>query len=147
MSKPFDLHDYSDIIDLPAPAFSHRRRMTMTERGAQFSPFAALTGYDAAVEEAARLTDRRAELTEDKKEEIDAKLRLAVGNESEGEITVTYFVPDAKKSGGAYRTRIGTALRVDEYESVLIMADGYRIRLDAIREIEGDMFKDLEGES
>ncbi len=147
MSKPFDLHDYSDILDMPAPTFSHRRRMTMVERGAQFAPFAALTGYEAAVEEAARLTDRRAELSEDKKEEIDAKLRLVVSSESDGEITVTYFIPDVKKSGGAYRTRIGTALRVDEYESVLIMADGYRISLDAIREIEGDMFEDLEGES
>ena len=147
MAREFELHDYSDIIDLPAPTFPHRRKMTMVERGAQFSHFAALTGYDAAVEEAARLTDRRAELTEDKKEEIDAKLRLAASNESDGEITVTYFIPDAKKSGGAYRTRIGVALRVDEYESFLIMADGYKISLDAIREIEGDMFKDLETES
>lgn len=147
MSREFDLHDYSDIIDLPAPSFPHRRKMTMVERGAQFSPFAALTGYEAAVEETARLTDKKAALTDDKKEELNAKLRLAVDDQTNAEITVTYFVPDGKKSGGAYRTRIGTTLRVDEYESVLIMADGYRIPLTTIREIEGDMFKDLEAES
>ena len=144
MSKPFDLHDYSDIMDMPPPTFPHRHKMSMVERGAQFAPFAALTGYDAAVEEAARLTDRQAELTDDKKEELNARLHLATSNEAVGEITVTYFVPDAKKSGGAYRTRIGTALRVEEYESALVMTDGYRIPLETIREIDGDMFKDLE---
>ena len=119
----------------------------MTERGAQFAPFAALTGYDDAVEEAARLTDRQASLTEDKKDELNTRLHLATCEKASGEITVTYFVPDAKKSGGAYRTRIGKALRVDEYRSTLVMMDGYQIPLDAIREIEGDMFKDLEIES
>ena len=147
MPKPFDLHDYSDIMDIPPPTFPHRHKMSMVERGAQFAPFAALTGYDAAVEEAARLTDRQAELTDDKKEELNAKLRLATSHPANAEIIVTYFVPDEKKSGGAYRTRIGTALRVDEYESVLVMADGYRIPLESIREIDGDMFKDLEVES
>ena len=147
MSKPFDLHDYSDIMDMPAPSFSHRRRMTMVERGAQFAPFAALTGYDAAVEEAARLTDCQAELTEDKKAELNEKLRFATGGEAGGEIAVTFFVPDEKKSGGAYRTRIGTALRVDEYEATLVMADGFSIPLEAIREIDGDMFKDFDVES
>ena len=92
---------YDDIIRLSRPVSEKHPRMSMTDRAAQFSPFAALTGYDAAVQETARRTDARIELDEDAKEEIDRRLRQLQPGEP---VTVTYFRPDDRKAGGAYLT-------------------------------------------
>ena len=92
---------YDDIIRLSRPVSEKHPRMSMTDRAAQFSPFAALTGYDAAVQETARRTDARIELDEDAKEEIDRRLRELQPGEP---VTVTYFRPDDRKAGGAYLT-------------------------------------------
>ena len=92
---------YDDIIRLSRPVSEKHPRMSMTDRAAQFSPFAALTGYDAAVQETARRTDARIELDEDAKEEIDRRLRQLQPGEP---VTVTYFRPDDRKVGGAYLT-------------------------------------------
>ena len=92
---------YDDIIRLSRPVSEKHPRMSMTDRAAQFSPFAALTGYDAAVQETARRTDARIELDEDAKEEIDRRLRELQPGEP---VTVTYFRPDDRKVGGAYLT-------------------------------------------
>jgi len=92
---------YDDIIRLSRPVSEKHPRMSMTDRAAQFSPFAALTGYDAAVQETARRTDARIELDEDAKEEIDRRIRELQPGEP---VTVTYFRPDDRKAGGAYLT-------------------------------------------
>lgn len=101
---------HDDIIDLPHPTSATHPRMSMIDRAAQFSPFAALTGHGAAIEETARLTDQRIELTEDKKAVLDKKLHLLL--ETSGEGTFTYFLPDKRKDGGAYVTTVGTVKKL-----------------------------------
>ena len=129
---------YGDIIDLPHYVSKTRPQMSMVDRAAQFSPFSALTGYDAAVTETARLTDEQAELDEGRIAALDERLqgvrdRIVKGERPE--ITVTYFQPDEKKSGGSYVTVVGTVKRVDEYARVIEMMAGNRILIDRIYEI------------
>lgn len=145
MKGEFDLHDYSDIIDLPHHVSPNRRRMSSAERGAQFSPFAALTGYEAAVEEAARLTDEKRELSEEMKSVIDAKLQLLSDTiAGDRTVTVIHFVPDARKSGGKYVSTVGAVMRVDASLGCIIMSDGKRIAIENIRDIDGDIFGNFE---
>ncbi len=103
--------------------------MTRQDRAAQFSPFAALTGYEAVIAESGRLTDAKTELTDSSVEEINEKLQRLTKNDA---VTVTYFVPDKNKSGGRYVTVTGFFKRVDTCEQVLLLADGSAICLDAI---------------
>ncbi|MCD8005221.1 MAG: hypothetical protein LUE91_06155, partial [Oscillospiraceae bacterium] len=96
-------HDYSDIINLPHHVSATRPHMSMHDRAAQFSPFAALTGYDAAVKETARLTDQRAELDDDMKEKLSERINLLQENLAAAPaVEITYFIPDERKEGGAY---------------------------------------------
>ena len=118
---------YDSIIDLPHHVSAKRKHMSMTERAAQFSPFAALNGYEDAVSETARLTDGRVDLDEYEKEEIDRKLREIMESDEDLPVTLTYFRPDAKKSGGAYLTLNGKVSDIDEVERVVIMESGARI--------------------
>ena len=107
---------YNDIIDLPHHISTTRPRMSMLDRAAQFSPFAALTGYDAAIKETGRLTGQRIELTEECRAVLDRKQQVLLENLAEHpEVSVTYFVPDERKSGGAYVTVAGRVKKVDEY--------------------------------
>ena len=100
MKKPFDLHDYEDILHLPHHVSSVHKPMSRVDRAAQFSPFAALTGYDDDVTEAARLTDTRVSLSEEAMEELDRKqLYLSEIVDSHPVLRVTYFVPDSRKEG------------------------------------------------
>lgn len=127
---------YDDIIDLPRPKSAHEP-MPMGDRAAQFSPFAALTGYEDAIDETARLTDARVELGESAVEELERKLTdLAARISERPEISVTYFVPDARKEGGAYVTRTGTLKRIDELGRELVFADGARIAVGDIISVE-----------
>lgn len=127
---------YDDIIDLPHHVSTTHHRMSMLERAAQFQPFRALTGYEDAVRETARLTDDRVELTEDEKALLDGKLqRLADNLASHPLVTVTYFQPDKKKTGGAYVTTTGQLKKIDDFEGVLILLGGERIVIDEILEI------------
>ena len=127
MSGPYD-----DIIDLPHPTSERHPRMPMANRAAQFSPFAALSGYDDAVKETARLTDSKAELTEEEKAILDAKLqRLAPGENA----AITYFQPDAKKQGGACLTASGEIKRIDGAAREIVLTDGRRIPIDDILEV------------
>ena len=127
---------YDDIIDLPHHVSTTHHRMSMLERAAQFQPFRALTGYEDAVRETARLTDDRVELTEDEKALLDGKLqRLADNLASHPLVTVTYFQPDKKKSGGEYVTTTGQLKKIDDFEGVLILLGGERIVIDEILEI------------
>lgn len=137
-----DVHCYDDIIDLPHHEPTTRPRMAMENRAAQFSPFAALTGYDEATREEARLVDMKQELSEDMKDMIDAKLAVIAQHIKEKpEISVTYFQPDEKKTGGRYTTVSGNVKKLDGVERVIIMTDGTKIPIGDVRLIEGDLFR------
>lgn len=135
---------YDDIINLPHHTSPKRPRMSMIDRAAQFSPFAALTGYDAAIKETGRLTDQRIELTEDSRAVLDRKQQLLVDNlANHPEVSVTYFVPDERKVGGAYVTVTGRVKKVDDYQRLLILTDGTKIPLDEILDMESGLFRSL----
>lgn len=126
---------YDDIIHLPHHISSTRPRMSAIDRAAQFSPFAALTGYDTSIKESARLTDARIELDDSQKEEIGEKLRLVTG-QLDAEIKITYFLPDTKKTGGKYVLAAGAVKKVDEYERMIIMGDGKQIPIDEVIDVD-----------
>ncbi len=125
---------YDDIIHLPHPTSARHPRMPMIDRAAQFSPFAALVGHGAAIEETARLTDRKIELTEDEKTLLDEKLRLLL--ETGGEGVFTYYLPDERKDGGAYITAEGAVKRIDPLEGRVVLKNGTAIHIEDILEIE-----------
>lgn len=132
--------EYDDIIRLPHHISPARRRMSMTDRAAQFSPFAALTGHDAAIRETGRLTHQKIQLAEDSLEALDRTQRLlARSSENHPEISVTYFVPDQLKPGGEYITVSGNLKKQDPLEGVLVLTDGTRIPLRDILELRGDL--------
>lgn len=134
---------YDDILHLPHPTSKRHPRMPIVDRAAQFSPFAALTGHRAAIEETARVTDHRIELDEDAREQLDQKLRLLMERINEQpEITVTWFSPNEKKAGGQYRTATGKLKRIDTQESRLILTDGNQIPLEDLLEIRSESFQD-----
>lgn len=133
---------YDDIINLPHHISATRSHMTAIDRAAQFSPFAALTGYEAAIKETARLTDERVDLDEYAKDALREKLQIITDRIKEHpEITITYFQPDAKKKGGAYVTAVGSAKKIDEYEQVVVMTDGTVIPIDETISIDGQIFE------
>ena len=135
---------YEDIINLPHHVSKTRPQMSMLDRAAQFSPFAALTGYDAAIKETGRLTDEKIELDEDTKAALDMKQAYLIEMiDEQPEITIIYFLPDARKSGGAYVTVTGNLKRFDEYERLLIMTNGKKIPMDDIANFECDLFKGM----
>ena len=122
------MSNYDDIKHLTRPQYDALHPMSMHDRAAQFSPFAALVGYDDAVAETARLTDSRAVLTEDEMFELNANLnRLLDRLDEQPEISVTYFVPDEKKSGGKYVEKVGVVRIYDSYAGELVFTDGVRI--------------------
>ena len=134
---------YDDIIHLPHPTSHRHPRMPISDRAAQFSPFAALTGHKAAIEETARVTDRRIELDEDAKEQLDQTLQLLLERfDEQPEITVTWFSPDKKKAGGQYHTTTGKLKRIDTQESRLILTDGTQIPLEDLLRIRIESFQD-----
>ena len=137
---------YYDIINLPHHVSKTRPQMSMLDRAAQFSPFAALTGYDAAIKETGRLTDEKIEMDEDRKGALDMKQAYLIEMiDEQPEISITYFLPDTKKSGGAYVTVTGNLKRFDEYERLLILTDGKKIPIDDIADIESDLFRGMLG--
>ena len=132
---------YDDIIDLPHHVSPTRRHMSDSERAAQFAPFAALTGYDAAIEETARLTEDALASNEERTRELDAKLRLlqrALADRPE--ITVTYFVPDERKAGGAYRTVTGKLCAIRVIDQQIVLEDGTEILMECIESLDGALF-------
>ena len=133
--------NYDDILHLPHHISKTRPRMSRQNRAAQFSPFAALTGYEAVIRETARLTDYRTELTEDEMAELDARLRLAV--ELDAEVTVTWFKSDAFKDGGSYISTAGHIEKVDELNHILIVGNGIRIPIQEITAIDGVIFNSI----
>ena len=137
---------YEDIINLPHHVSPTRPRMSRADRAAQFSPFAALSGYGDAVKETARLTGRRIELDESTKAALDEKLRLlAEVTEDRPEAAVTYFLPDRKKAGGEYVTATGQVKKLDAVTQELVMANGRVIPIADIVEAESRLFQTLLG--
>lgn len=135
---------YEDMINLPHHVSTAHPPMPAAGRAAQFSPFAALAGYGDVIREAGRLTGDRAELEEDAREILDEKLRMLQRPEADGaEISVTYFLPDERKAGGAYVTAAGSLKKVDAYGRRLIMKDGTRIPFEEIVGMEGAIFSAL----
>ncbi len=131
-----DRNKYEDIIDMPHHVSPTRAHMSMVNRGAQFSPFAALTGYDAAIAETARLTDTRALADEQWDAELDEKIRRIMAQQQmHPQVTVTVFRPDDRKAGGAYVALTGTLKRVDSSLRVLFFTDGREINLEDIADI------------
>ena len=128
---------YGDIIHLPHHVSSVHPHMPVSDRAAQFAPFAALTGYGDVIKETARQTDEGPDLSEDEKQELNYKIQLACALPGETpEIVLTYFVQDEKKSGGAYHTARGKIRRIDPDAGQIILEDGLRIRLDCVVDIE-----------
>ncbi len=128
---------YDDIIGLPHHVSDKHPRMPMGDRAAQFMPFRALTGYEDAVMETARLTDQKADLTEDEKARLDAQLQsLADEIAAQPPVTLTYFLPDKKKAGGAYVTVSGQLKKINALAGLLVLSGGERIPIEDILAIE-----------
>ena len=136
--------NYDDMINMPCPTSPQHPRMPRADRAAQFAPFAALTGYDAAIDETGRLTDTKIDISEDMREKLDLKQNfLADIIDEQPEISVTYFIPDKKKSGGAYVTENGRLKQIDEYEQLIILTDGKKIPIQEVYSIESDLFRGM----
>lgn len=132
---------YDDIIHLPHHESTKHPKMPALDRAAQFLPFAALTGHNAAVRETARLTDHRMELDEIRKAELDEHLQLIREHlVQKPQVNITYFVPDAKKEGGSYFTITGTIEKIEETWRHVIMDNGTVIPMNDIYEIESAVF-------
>lgn len=127
---------YDSIINLPHHISATRPQMSISDRAAQFSPFAALTGYDEAVRETARLTEFRHELDEAEKAEIDIQLQYILIHITENPIiSVKYFIPDTKKNGGRYITVSCSVQSINTYDHLITLTDGHIIPIDDILSI------------
>lgn len=137
MKQPQNPHQYDDILHLPRHISSKHAPMSRYDRAAQFSPFAALTGYDGVIEEAGRLTDTAAELDEGGMALLDEKLRqIRLRLEESPRVTVTYFQEDGQKAGGAYLSVTGCVKKIDPYGQTLVFADGSVIPITRIYELD-----------
>lgn len=135
-----DSHKYEDIIRLPHPDLKNHPRMSMHDRAAQFSPFAALTGHGDHIRETARLTDGKTEMEEDELALLDERLRYLRERLAEKpQVTVAYFRPDDRKDGGAYLTVTGTVRKIDEYEHRILFDDGTAVDIGEIYDIDVDV--------
>lgn len=132
---------YDTIKNLPHHVSSKRRQMTNAERAAQFAPFAALAGYESAIQETARLTDEQPELTDDEKQLLNYKLQIVLENLSrEPEVKITYFCLDARKAGGRYVTVSARIAAIDEYNRRITLTDKREVEIDKIIDLDGDLF-------
>lgn len=141
------MKQYNDIITLPHHSSDVRAHMSLHDRAAQFAPFAALTGYDAAIGETARLTDAKLALSEEQGNILNERICIIMEHIKEKpEVNITYFVPDQRKSGGAYVTAAVSVRRIDDFTRRLILTDGNTIPLDDIYSITGELFDEHETE-
>ena len=134
------MKDYVDIIGLSRPQYPDLPPMSIHDRSAQFSPFAALVGYEDAVEETARLTDSRREMEQDEINELNRQLQELSGRLGERpKIRVTYFIRDRKKEGGRYASKVGNARTIDQYNNAIVFADGESV---AVKDMYSIVFID-----
>ena len=137
-------HKYDDIINLPHHVSKKHPQMSLHDRAAQFSPFAALTGHKAAINETARLTDEKQILSEDVIAKLNEQLNLIKENIGTNLIvTITYFVPDDRKSGGAYISNTGVVKKIDEYNRTVVLTDKTVIPIEQISEMQSDIFSEI----
>ena len=142
---PDESRRYDDIIKLPHHVSRVHPAMPVADRAAQFMPFAALTGHGEAIRETERLTDDRLDLENDVMESLDGKLRyLRDRIAGHPEISVTYFRPDARKTGGSYVTVTGRIKKIDLYGGILLLEDGTGIRMEEVIGMEGEIFSELD---
>ena len=136
--------NYDDIIHLPHHVSETRPHMSNYDRAAQFSPFAALTGYGAAITETARLTDSKIELDDGRIQTLNAALQLLQAHIKEcPEVAITYFQSDARKQGGAYRTLTGKVWRINAAEGTVVLTDKAVIPIADIFQIDGPLLRSL----
>lgn len=127
---------YDEIINLPHHVSKTRPQMPLSDRAAQFAPFAALTGYDSAIKETGRLTDERIELDEEALTALDRKYQLLIeALDDAPEVTIIYFQPDERKAGGQYVSATGTVKKVDTFGRRILLQDGTRIPLDSVYDL------------
>ena len=127
---------YDEIMELPHHVSKTRPQMPMSDRAAQFAPFAALTGYDSAIKETGRLTDERVELDEEALTALDRKYQLLIeALDDAPEVTIIYFRPDERKAGGQYVSATGTVKKVDTFGRRILLQDGTRIPLDSVYDL------------
>lgn len=127
---------YLEIIDMPHHVSSNHAPMPQADRAAQFAPYSALSGYEDAVDETARLTDKKIELDEGEIEKINATLTALLSSPPDTEVKITFFRPDKRKSGGAYVTVTGEIGKIDEISHEITLVGGAHIGIDNILEIE-----------
>ena len=136
---------YDEIINLPHHVSKTRPQMPMSDRAAQFAPFAALTGYDSAIKETGRLTDEGIELDEEALTALDMRYQLLMDALDDAPVvTITYFQPDGRKAGGKYVSAFGAVKKVDDFERRITMQDSEKIPMDDVLSIEGKLFSTLE---
>lgn len=136
-------HPYEDILHLPRPTRYARPPMSRQDRAAQFAPFAALTGHEAAIGETARVTQQRRYLTEDEKEQLDRKQQLLLSHiEEHPPVTVRYFQADQQKEGGAYRVISGHLRGINSLRRLLRLMEGADIPLDDILDLDSPLFNE-----
>ncbi len=137
------MDEYEDIINLSRPVSKHAK-MSLYQRSAQFAPFSALTGYEGQVKETARLTDKRIELNEEAKSDLDFKIQviqeMLLNNP---DVEITYFIPDERKDGGKYETIKNKIKKIDNYNQTIIMQDGLKIPIKEIIDIRSDIFRNV----
>lgn len=138
------MNEYDDILGRNYDGVRRHARMGMEARAAQFAPFAALTGHDAAIAETARRTSSKRELSADELHVLSQKIAYAMSFAERPELSITYFKPDSRKAGGAYVTVKGSIRKIEECYNLLTLTDRTEIPLDDISDISGDIFNDLE---
>lgn len=141
--------NYEDIINLPHPVSVNHPHMSLHDRAAQFSPFAALTGYESAIQEAARQTEKRPELEEEQKTRLDQQLqllirRLSAHPSAEPEIKILFFQPDPLKDGGAFVPFEGKVKKIDRISRHIFFTDGTALSIDDILSMEGELLQVLD---
>ena len=127
------MSEYDDIINLPHHRSVKRPHMSIYQRAAQFAPFAALTGYDAAIDETSRLTDQKLELSDEQADNLNAQIQRIIENVADKpQVEITYFVPDNHKSGGEYVTVTECVRRVDDHNREIVFTDGMTVGIDDV---------------
>lgn len=136
------INKYDDIINLPHYEPVYHKRMSKSSRAAQFAPFAALTGYNEAIKETERLTDKKIDITDEVREDLNSKLKIILDHIKEKpKISVTYFIGDKKKSGGKYVNIEGNVVKIDSYKKSMKLDSNKVILFDDIVKIEGYLFE------
>lgn len=134
---------YDEIINMPRHISLNRKKMSLQDRCAQFTPFSALTGYEEAISEAGRETSKKVELSEEEKDLIRLKLNYLNDTKFKDEITFVYFIKDSTKDGGTYKRYTGVIHRIDSVERTIYFNDKTKIKFNDIIEIKNEILNQL----